>query len=244
MKEKFSNAILQILKKGGKYIQSVRGFLKDRVFTSKTRKILSEYGYYGALVVILTILGFASNAYRNRGDMPEQDMEALNEPVIVSAMITPVPTATPAPQENEIEYMMPLSGDVMTEFSPDALVWSETLEKWQSHNGMDIAGSPGENIVACADGIVQDAYSDPLWGNVIVMAHEDGMESVYANLGTLNLVSVGDSLSRGDIISTVGKSAAAESDMPWHVHFEFRDRDGNSVDFMEYANERQTNAIN
>ena len=77
-----------------------------------------------------------------------------------------------------------------------------------------------------------DAWSDRLWGNVIVLEHEDGYSSVYAGLNTLKLVSVGDALTTGQIISAVGQSAACEADLPWHLHFELK-QDGCPGGFLK-----------
>ena len=57
----------------------------------------------------------------------------------------------------------------MAEYAPDAPVWSETLGQWQTHPALDIAGSPGEAVYACREGVVSEAWSDRLWGNVVVI---------------------------------------------------------------------------
>ena len=87
--------------------------------------------------------------------------------------------------------------------------------------------------MACADGTVIEAYSDSLWGNVIVIEHEDGYVSTYANLNTLNMVTEGDEVTAGQTISSIGKSASCEADQPWHLHFAFK-KNGQAVDFKKF----------
>jgi len=220
-----------------KIAQGLRS-VKWRKRLKDTWKVISagavKYGYYAGLLLLLALLGFASNAYRNRdtSELPENTAR----PVEVSAVITPEPTQTAVPTvEESLKYIWPARGGVLTEFSDNALVWSETLSQWQTHLAVDISANAGESVVACADGVIKDTYNDPLWGNVIVIEHKDGMESLYANLNTLNLVSVGQNVACGETISAVGRSAAAESEMPWHLHFEMRNAEGEYFDFSEYA---------
>ncbi|MBR6767505.1 MAG: M23 family metallopeptidase [Clostridia bacterium] len=204
---------------------------------SKTdiRTLVGKYGYYAGLFVLLIMLGLASNAYRS-GQRNDSDAES-EVPVEVSAIVTAVPTAepTPAPAPEEKEYLWPVSGGIITPFSDDALIWSESLLQWQTHPAIDISAAAGESVCACTDGTVKDAYNDPLWGNVIVIVHDGGTESLYANLSTLNLVKVGEEVKGGEIISAVGNTAAAEGEMPWHLHFEFRNENGENVDFSDYV---------
>ena len=194
------------------------------------RETMSKAGYYAALAALLVILGCASHAYRARRTEAAQVPEP-RVPVL-AARSTAIPTPRPTP-EPEI-WQWPLEGEIIGEYAPDAPVWSRTLSQWQTHPALDIAALPGEAVCACADGTVVDAWQDALWGNVIVIGHEDGYESTYANLNTLNLVGVGDVGSRGEVISSVGSSAACEGSMPWHLHFALT-KDGAPVDFAGLA---------
>ena len=99
------------------------------------------------------------------------------------------------------------------------------VKQWQTHPAVDILGSPGEAVCACADGTVIDAYRDSLWGNVIVLEHADGLTSTYAGLNTLNMVTVGETVRAGETISAVGQSASCETELPAHLHFAL-ERDG------------------
>ena len=123
-----------------------------------------------------------------------------------------------------------LNGEILVPCSQNEPVWFASLGQWQIHAALDIAGAPGEAIRACGDGIVGEAWKDPLWGNSIRLEHADGFVSTYSNLNTLNLVQTGSAVMAGDVIGSVGRSAAVESELPWHLHFEMRCGD-TAVDF-------------
>lgn len=186
---------------------------------------LKALGRYAALALLLCILGSASWAYRAHRDAVQRQA-----PQAAVAMRVPAATPTPLPTPRPAQQSWPLEGEIVGAYAPAEPVWSETLGLWQTHPALDIAGSPGEAVYACMDGSVEDAYSDRLWGNVIVLAHADGYRSVYAGLNTLALVKAGDAVDAGQIISAVGNSAACEANLSWHLHFELT-KDGEPVDF-------------
>ena len=207
------------------------GRAKDRLHRV-SRDQWGRVGYYAALALLLVALGTASHAYRSGKTAkvePTRVRSALSARA-QSAVPTPAPTAEP------VRWMWPLEGEVVGEYAPDAPVWSATLEQWQTHPALDIAGSPGEAVCACRDGEVADAWCDRLWGNVVVIDHGDGFRSVYRGLNTINLVEAGQKLAAGDVISAVAPSVPCEADLPPHIHFELL-KDGEPVDFQSIITE-------
>lgn len=116
--------------------------------------------------------------------------------------------------------IMPVEGEIIQEHTTDTLVYSETLEEWRAHLGMDIKSPQGTKVKAVLDGRVKKAYYDKLWGNIIILDHGNGLETKYANLKTLDMVKEGVEVRQGDYISLVGKSADIEMLMDDHLHFE------------------------
>ena len=200
---------------------TIAGALRQRL---RTREGISAACRYGALALLLAILGCASYAYRARMENAAEEPGPRAEAAVRLAQTTPEPTAAPA------AWVWPLEGEIVAGYAPEEPVWSETLGQWQTHPALDIAGSPGEAVVACRDGVVADAWNDRLWGNVIAVDHDDGYRSTYAGLNTLKLVAPGERVSAGQIISGVGNTATNEADLGWHLHFELS-RDGRSMDF-------------
>lgn len=187
---------------------------------------------YAAALALVVLLGAASVAARRQlaAGVPAQEPGRQVAAANARPTAAPAPTHTPEPAR----WQWPVAGEILGAYSPDELVWSETMGQWQAHPALDIAAAPGEAVVACADGTVAEAYQDRLWGNVIVLDHGDGWRSTYANLNTLNLVGVGASVKRGDVISAVGRTADCEAGMDWHLHFSL-ERDGAPADFEALA---------
>ena len=192
---------------------------------------------YAALALLLLLLALGSSAYRSRGKRAESIGEEA--PAAVAAILQPEAEPEEAVPE-QAPWLWPLAGEIIGEYSPEEPVWSETLSQWQTHPALDIAGAVGEAVYACRDGRVADSYSDRLWGNVIVLEHEDGWQSTYAGVNTLKLVSPGDRVAAGEVISAVGQPVGCEADMAAHLHFEVT-ADGNSVDFRTLVDDAESN---
>lgn len=120
----------------------------------------------------------------------------------------------------DLSFILPLDGSIITEYTTDSLVYSETLESWVGHGAIDIGGKEGDNIKAAADGIVKEVYEDQLWGIVIVIEHNEELQTRYSNLATKDMVTVGTQVRKGDHISKVGKTGKIEMLMEPHIHFE------------------------
>lgn len=132
-------------------------------------------------------------------------------------------------KEDAITILLPLEGEVITEYTNDTLIYSETLEAWVGHGAIDIKGDQGANVSAAMDGVVKKVYKDDLWGIVIIIDHGKGLETRYSNLATMDMIKEGVSVKKGDHISKVGKTAKIEMHMEPHLHFEVR-KDGKIVD--------------
>lgn len=120
----------------------------------------------------------------------------------------------------DVSIILPLDGKIITEYTSDSLVYSETLESWIGHGAIDIAGKEGDIVKAAADGTVKEVYEDQLWGIVIVIDHNEGLETRYSSLATKEMVTVGTKVEKGDHISKVGKTGKIEMLMDPHLHFE------------------------
>ena len=195
--------------------------------------------WYAGLAVLLFALGMASYGWRNRSAVRFERLaqEAVTDgPVAAMAAASPAPVnpltalPTPKPTREPLIFQWPVNGEIIGAYAPETMVWSQTLSQWQTHPALDIAAGAGEAVCACADGTVAEVWEDALWGKSIRIEHADGYASLYANLSTLKLVSVGDAVRAGQTISAVGRSAGAESELPWHLHFAL-EKDGKSVDF-------------
>lgn len=103
-----------------------------------------------------------------------------------------------------------------------------------NHYGIDIAGNEGYAIFAVDNGVVVYAgWNDWGYGNVIVVDHGNGWQSLYAHLSALN-VGCGSYVYQGDIIAALGNTGNSSGP---HLHFELRsDTYGkvNPWNFLQY----------
>lgn len=127
---------------------------------------------------------------------------------------------TIAEAEPEFAMIMPCQGKIVEECSVDELVYCMAMDDWRTHNGMDIAAPLGNQVKAAESGVVSKVYEDELLGIVVVVDHKDGISSVYANMQSLDFISAGTKVSKGDIIGGVGKPGALEANSEPHLHFE------------------------
>ena len=131
--------------------------------------------------------------------------------------------------KKEIAFVKPTEGDIICEYAKENLIYSETLKEWITHTAIDIKADKTSVIKASADGIVKSIVNDPRYGLTVVIEHDDGYETVYANLLTAEFVVAGEEVTQGQTIGTVGNTASFESSMECHLHFELI-KDGEYLD--------------
>ena len=106
-------------------------------------------------------------------------------------------------------FVWPAEGTVSSVFGRRRSGW---------HRGIDIRAAHREPIVAAAAGVVVVAGVEPRYGRVLKIDHEYGFTTVYAH-NDENLVDVGDWVTPGQRIASVGRTGRATN---YHVHFEIR----------------------
>ncbi len=86
-----------------------------------------------------------------------------------------------------------------------------------NHNGIDIAGGLGAPIYAADSGVVVYAgWNNWGYGNVVVIDHARGWQTLYAHMSALN-VGCGQSVDKG---STIGYFGSTGNSSGPHLHFE------------------------
>lgn len=100
---------------------------------------------------------------------------------------------------------------------------------YKLHTGMDIGAPYGSNFIAANDGVVISAGYNTAYGKMVVIDHGGGISTLYAH-GSEIMVSVGQSVRRGDVVLKVGSTGYSTGP---HAHFEVR-VNGQYVDPMTY----------
>lgn len=127
-------------------------------------------------------------------------------------------------QENEtkkeLSFEKPVEGEIVREYAKDSLIYSETLQEWTTHTGIDIKADKTTVVKAAETGTIKSIKNDPRYGLTIVIEHDDQYQTIYSNLLTSEFVVEGEKVEKGQAIGTVGNTAVFEiADEP-HLHFE------------------------
>ncbi len=123
-------------------------------------------------------------------------------------------------KKKEYSFIPPISGEILKDYAVDTLVYSNTLEEWTTHTGIDIKAPKTSVVVASEEGTVDTIKNDPRFGLTVTIKHGDEFKTVYSNLYTAEFIKEGEEVEKGQTIGTVGDTASFEiADEP-HLHFE------------------------
>ncbi len=150
---------------------------------------------------------------------------------VASQMNVTQPTTIPTdavPASADIRFRMPTGGSVVSGYSGDELVFCATMCDWRVHNGIDISGTAGEEVLACAGGIVEGFAADILYGNTAIIRLPDDSVMYYCGLSDTQMVSAGLQVNAGDVIGYIGEVPSELEDGP-HIHLAMI-KDGKFID--------------
>ncbi len=88
----------------------------------------------------------------------------------------------------------------------------------RGHSGADIKTCAKDTIRCAFDGVVRLAKPYAAYGNVVVVRHDCGLETIYSHNHT-NFVSSGDTIKAGHPIGLTGRTGRATTE---HLHLEVR----------------------
>ncbi len=120
----------------------------------------------------------------------------------------PKPKGTTTLSINE-RFVMPVCGNVLSEFGP---------RSGSMHTGIDLKLQMNDPVYCAFDGMVRMAQEYGDYGKMVVVRHENGLETLYSHLNTIS-VKVNQRLKAGDRIGGGGKTGRATGT---HLHFETR----------------------
>lgn len=100
---------------------------------------------------------------------------------------------------------------------------------YKLHTGIDISAPLNTSFVAAANGIVSKATYNTAYGNMVIIDHGGGVQTLYAH-GNEILVQLGQTVKAGDEILKVGSTGYSTGP---HAHFEIR-INGQTVNPLDY----------
>jgi len=225
---------------------------KESKFFKKMKQIrvnravyLSAIVILMALAVVLAITAATNRAKKNNVTEEPTDQIVTQAPPAPETDVKPDENTQPTVKDETIpEFALPVSGKLSKEHSIDVQVFSQTMQDWRVHLGVDIATAEGAEVCAVAAGTVAQIWEDPMMGVCVALEHEGDCLTVYKNLATElaeNLV-VGTEVQQGQLLGYVGDTAILELAEEPHLHMEMTVK-GLQVDPLEYFSEAVLNAI-
>lgn len=127
----------------------------------------------------------------------KQDLSEIKEPVAFKLI------------HDECDFVFPAPGHMTSPFGP----------RWgRMHSGLDLDLETGDEVAAAFEGMVRISQYHSSYGNVVVIRHANGLETLYAHLSKRN-VAPGDYVQAGDAIGLGGNTGRSYGS---HLHFEIR----------------------
>jgi len=106
-------------------------------------------------------------------------------------------------------FVMPVKGQILSKFGP---------RHRRMHTGTDIRLNSGDTVRCAFDGRVRLAKRFSGYGNLVLVRHNNGLETIYGHLKAIK-VKVNDVVKAGDLIGLGGRTGRATCN---HLHFETR----------------------
>ena len=148
---------------------------------------------------------------------------------------------SPTP-EVKLSFVSPAVGTVLKPHSLTTPVFSNTLDEWRIHTGIDISTDEGAEVFASEGGTVSAVYNDAMLGKTVEITHSDTQKTRYSNLAADTVtLAVGDTVDKGQAIGCVGESSISELCDEPHLHFEFL-VNGAQVNPLDYITEESKEA--
>lgn len=173
-----------------------------------------------ALAVVLAITAATNRAKKNETEDPS--LPSVTDPVTPPTDEKPTGGDVQTPVATVPEMSLPVSGKLAKKHDADLQVFSQTMQDFRVHLGIDIATDADAEVFAAADGTVAKIWEDPMMGWCVALSHTGDCNTIYKNLSKelAQGLAEGVTVRRGQLIGKVGDSAMIEiADEP-HLHME------------------------
>lgn len=213
--------------------------------TSKFNKFLSGKGFYGVLAACMVAIGVAGYiAVANLGvkepeiNPPTSSVPQLHGGITQNSM--PQSQAGQETVDNKTEsqpyeskaenvpqaqkkpvagyFVLPITGEVIKDFSDTTLQFSNTYSDMRMHTGVDIAPNSGTVVKSAGDGYVTDILDSADYGTVVTVDHGNGITARYCGLKNVT-VKKADTLTAGQALGEID-TVPCECVDKAHLHFE------------------------
>lgn len=194
-------------------------------------KFLKKNGYYimlGVCVICIGVMITMAVSYSAKYEELRKPTVSPSPSASVKPTTSPTPSSSTKPVDNfPIEFSLPVEAGVIgNDYAMDSFVFSETLNQWQAHSGIDFVTDGQADVMACGDGTVVEVITDNILdGNTVVIDHGNDLKSYYKSLAADVTVKEGDKVTKGQVIGKTSTSGYSEFKTGEHVHFEITLKD-------------------
>lgn len=110
---------------------------------------------------------------------------------------------------SECDFTHPICGEINSDFG---------YRRNRFHYGIDIDLERGDPVLVAFEGVVRVAKYESTYGRVVVVRHNNGLETLYGHLYKIKVKS-GDKVEAGQLIGLGGSTGRSTGN---HLHFEMR----------------------
>lgn len=209
---------------------------RDSKFAQNFRENRAVWITAITLLVALSVIAVVA-AVANRAKLPEETLPLPSESTTLPE------TQQPDPPVSDVSgvlptFCAPVNGTLTKHHDAETQVFSNTMNDYRVHLGVDIEAQVGSPVYAAADGTIAEVWEDPLMGQCVAVQHGGDAISIYKNLAAemAEGIEAGAKVTSGQLLAYVGETAMAEMADEPHLHFEMTVADL-QVDPLEYLDE-------
>ena len=200
---------------------SLRNVVKEEVVPVKPVRTLGKVAVIDTLPTgnsALSIVLFNDNTwryilaedYKNDPEVFNDRWDTTNIHAYKDVELNTLPEATAIRLVDSLEsYHYPYIGRITSRYGP---------RRGRAHQGLDLGLKTGDPIYATFDGKVRISKAAGDYGNLVVIRHNNGLETYYAHLSQRD-VEVGDWVVAGQQIGLGGSTGRSTGP---HLHYEVR----------------------
>ena len=160
-------------------------------------------------------------------------LEVKKDPEPSKAISVPKEGTAAVSKTVDTNYVKPVEGTLARAYSTQPVI-SDTLGWYKTVNGIEIVAKVGTEVKAALDGKVEKVDNDKTeLGQYVIINHQNGVKTVYANLDEKLNVKVGDTVKKNSVIGTIGSTRASFSEEKFGSHLLFEVIKGN--DYIDPA---------
>ncbi|MDP4089923.1 MAG: M23 family metallopeptidase [Bacillota bacterium] len=162
----------------------------------------------------------ASNSNEGQNTIPNNALQVKN-PANISVPNKGA-SSSAVSKTTDYTFTKPVEGTLARGYTTD-LVKCDTIGTYKTNFGIEISAQLNSPVHAVLDGKVETVFNDGTeLGQYIIIDHQNGLKTIYANLRDDVKLKAGDKVTKGQVIGYVGKTRANYSEEKFgdHLHFE------------------------